>query len=102
MCGNCHGCNSMWLLYASYPWCLIWILVLIFTIRGHHQSYFSDLCHHGPCHEGLCRRARVKCIPEAMASSLNEFVSVFERLTSNPEDYLRYNSNVSDVVKALI
>jgi hypothetical protein len=28
-----------------------------------------------------------------MAKSLNDFLSIFELLTKNPEDYLRYDEN---------
>jgi len=75
--------------------------VLVFIIRGLYRSTSSSnqwstiLIHDRPCFEIFVSScAHVKYISEAMAKSLSEFVPTFERLTHNPEDYLRYDSNV--------
>jgi hypothetical protein len=73
---------------------------LIFIIRGLYRRPQVVICGrplmYGRLHFEIfgAACARVKYITEAMAKSLSEFVPTFERLTHNPEDYLRYDSNV--------
>ena len=60
------------------------------------SNLWSTGVAHGRLYFEICGAscARVKYILDAMAKSLSEFVPTFERLTHNPEDYLRYDSNV--------
>lgn len=62
------------------------LVVLVFIIRGpdhrrHYETYRVSSVY-------------VKYTSKGMAKSLSEFVPAFERLTHNPEDSLRYDSNV--------
>lgn len=44
----------------------------------------------------------VKYIQEAMAKSLSEFVPAFDRLTNNPEDYLRVQDSIATDVREFL
>jgi hypothetical protein len=62
------------------------LVVLVFIIRGlNHRPHYEIY---------RASSAYVEYTKKGMAKSLSEFVPAFERLTHNPEDYLRYDSNV--------
>jgi hypothetical protein len=67
---------------------------MVFIIRGLYRRPQVVICGRPYFETFGARFAHVKYISEAMATSLSEFVPTFERLTHNPEDYLRYDSNV--------